>query len=176
MKRKFIILGSLAALVLAYLVAAPWITVYQIKAAAQAHDDVALAEHVDFPSVRASLKDQLNARFMRKMTDGGQLQDNPLAALVAPLAGAMVDKMVDWYVTPAGVIELLDGQPPREDAGRGASRDGARAEHDQPLAGASMSYTSPGTFVVQTRAGAGVSQFVLRRRGLGWKLTAIVLR
>jgi hypothetical protein len=39
-----------------------------------------------------------------------------------------------------------------------------------------MFYTSPGTFVIQTRADAGVSQFVLRRRGLSWKLTAIVLR
>ena len=36
MNRKLIALGAVAALVLAYLVAAPWITVYQIKSAAEA--------------------------------------------------------------------------------------------------------------------------------------------
>ncbi|ODS90807.1 MAG: hypothetical protein ABS45_14200 [Comamonas sp. SCN 65-56] len=173
MNRKLIALGAVAALVLAYLVAAPWITVYQIKSAAEAHDDAALAEHVDFDSVRQSLKDQLHARLMRKMTDGAGASDNPLAALVAPLAGAVVDKAVDWYVTPAGVIALMSNRTPDADTRQATPK--PQGTDEQPLAGASMAYSTLDTFIVRPRGRTGAAEFVLRRRGLGWKLTAVVL-
>lgn len=169
-------------LLAAWLIAAPWITVHQIKTAVQARDGQALAEHVDFDSVRQSLKDQINATVLRKMGgDNGQAL-NPLAALVAPLAGALVDKTVDAYVTPAGVAQLLAGRepdaapsPPSTAPGSASAPAPAGDGAAQPLAGASMGYRGMARFVITTHGKAGETQFILARRGLAWKLAEIIL-
>lgn len=181
-KKTLASLIAVALVLAAWLIAAPWITVYQIKTAAQARDSQALATHVDFESVRQSLKDQINATVLRKMGGGDGQALNPLAALVAPLAGALVDKTVDAYVTPAGVAQLLAGHEP--DAAPAPSSSESRtasaptpAKDDaaQPLAGASMGYRGTSRFVVTTHGKAGETQFILARRGLAWKLAEIIL-
>ncbi|MEZ5436438.1 MAG: DUF2939 domain-containing protein [Pseudomonadales bacterium] len=50
--------GLAVFLVAAYVFALPYITVHQIRQAVEMRDSVALSEHIDFPSVRLSLKDQ----------------------------------------------------------------------------------------------------------------------
>ena len=65
MRVSKIIAALVVALLAIYLAAAPYITVHQIKSAAKAHDGVALSQHIDFDSVRLSLKEQLNAKFAR---------------------------------------------------------------------------------------------------------------
>lgn len=182
MPRPSIVLVPIAALVLAYAIAAPWITVHQIKTAAQTRDGQALAEHVDFASVRQSLKDQINAVVLHKMGGGDGQALNPLAVLVAPLAGALVDKTVDAYVTPAGVAQLLAGREPAAapatpSPAPGSARAPVPANNGaaQPLADASMGYRSINRFVVTTHGKAGETQFVLARQGLSWKLAEIIL-
>lgn len=173
-KKTIASLVAVGVLLAAWLIAAPWITVYQIKTAAQARDGQALAGHVDFASVRQSLKDQINATVLRKMggSDGQTL--NPLAALVAPLAGALVDKTVDAYVTPAGVAQLLAGREP-DAAPSAPSPAPAKNDTAQPLSGARMGYRGIDRFVVTTHGKAGETQFILARRGLAWKLAEIIL-
>ena len=53
------IIGIVGALFAIYVAAAPYITVYQMKSAAESRDGEALSEHIEFPSVRQSLKDQM---------------------------------------------------------------------------------------------------------------------
>lgn len=177
MNRKSAVALALAALLLAWIIAAPWLTVVRIRDAAQARDAQALAGYVDFASVRQSLKDQMNARLLHTMAEGSGNELNPLAALVAPLAGAVVDKLVDAYVTPAGVAELMAGgnpkkpQPPTPAGPENEAGGDAR----QPLAQADMGYRSWNRFVVTAHGRGGDTQFVLGRRGLGWKLTEIIL-
>lgn len=176
MNKKYLALPIAFALALAWFIAAPWITVHQIKTAAQARDAQALAEHVDFDSVRQSLKDQINARVVHGMAgDGGQAL-NPLAALVAPLAGAVVDKMVDAYITPAGVAQLMAGREKADASAPQGGDTGSKPEaRDKPLAGADMGYRGLSRFVVTAHGRGGDTQFVLARRGLGWKLAEIIL-
>jgi len=179
LNKKYLALLAAVTLAFAWFIATPWITVHQISAAVQARDAQALAEHVDFESVRQSLKDQMNARVLHGMaSDDGQAL-NPLAALVAPLAGAVVDKMVDAYITPAGVAQLMAGHRPsasaQEPEGGASSTPDAQGEARKPLADADMGYRSLGRFVVTAHGRQGDTQFVLGRRGLGWKLTEIIL-
>ncbi|QXL83511.1 DUF2939 domain-containing protein [Comamonas sp. NLF-1-9] len=178
---KKILAPLLAAGVLlaAWFIAAPWLTVYQIGNAAQSRDAQALAEHVDFASVRQSLKDQIKAMMLDKVAreDGGAL--NPLAALIAPLAGAVVDGAVDAYLTPAGLARLMAGTAPREGAAKpggeaGTPEDG-EAGAGRPLAGADMGYAGMHRFIVTAHGRRGDTRFVLRRQGLGWKLSEIIL-
>lgn len=162
------VIGGLFAI---YVAAAPYITVHQMKSAAESHDGEALSEHIEFPSVRQSLKDQMNAMFIKEMAKD-EMKDNPFAALGAAFAGVMVDKMVEAYVTPAGITQLMAGEKPKpaqgEESGGGSGR--------KPLSDASMSYESIDKFVVKVKGGTGEEgKFVLRRRGIGWKLTEIII-
>lgn len=166
-------------LVLAYIVALPYITVYQIRDAVKNHDSSALSDHIDFPSVRQSLKDQLNAKLMGKM-QGDDMKDNPFAALGMAFAGPIVDKMVEAYVTPAGVAQLMEGEKPSlkkkkittpsDGATTGAA---SEPEKEKPLDDVALGYKSSNRFEVEDKK-KGL-RVVLRRQGLDWKVTEIIL-
>ena len=80
MKKGSIILVVVFGLAVIYLIAAPYITVYQMKAAAEQHDGEALSEQIDFDSLRQSLKDQFNVMLAKNMAQDEDLKDSPLAA------------------------------------------------------------------------------------------------
>ncbi|WP_024766789.1 DUF2939 domain-containing protein [Pseudomonas nitroreducens] len=84
-----------------YLIVSPYIVVYQIRSAAKTKDADKLAEYVDFSSVRQSLKDQMNIRLIRLVE---KEKNNPFSAMGAAIGGAMVERMVDGFVTPTGLI------------------------------------------------------------------------
>ncbi len=174
-------LGVAAGLFVAYWAAAPYITVYQMRAAAEAHDGEALSEHIEFPSVRQNLKDQMNALFARKMTEDEDLRDNPFAALGAAFAGVMIDKMVDAYVTPAGIQQMMAGEKPEPGAARKpstGSASGSTPDERKPFANADLGYKSLDKFEVRVTEEDSdeAIRFILRRQGLtGWKLTEILL-
>ena len=156
MRVSKIIAALVVALLAIYLAAAPYITVYQIKSAAKAHDGVALSQHIDYASVRQSLKDQMNAKFMRELGQNSAGLGEPFAVLGLALAGVVVDKAVDVYVTPSGVTQLMQGHKPQPEA--------------------TMGYQSLNSFVVKApNDEAEITEFVLSRRGLGWKLTEIIV-
>lgn len=160
-----------------YAVAAPYITVYEIKSAAEARDGEALSEYIEFPSVRQSIKDQLNAQFAKEMANDPGMKGNPFAFLGAALAGTMVDKAVDAYITPAGISQLLEGEKPNPGSGGSAQPTaGASGAERKPLPNASMSYESFDKFVVNFKLDGGSDgKLILRRRGIGWKLVDIIL-
>lgn len=154
-----------------YVAAMPYITVHQMKAAAEAQDGRALSEHIEFPSVRQSLKEQLNALIMKKMAEDQKLKNNPFAVLGAAFAGTLVERMVDLYVTPAGITQLMAGEKPQTQK---MSNGGVSSS--KPLSGADMSYESFDKFVVKIQGQNGdAGEFVLRRSGLDWKVTEIIL-
>lgn len=168
-KRK--VLAVVGVLFAAYVVATPYITVHQMKSAAERRDGDALSEHIEFPSVRQSLKGQMNAMFMKELAKD-DIKDNPFAALGAAFAGVMVDKMVEAYITPAGITQLMTGEKP---APKESGKSGGSASR-KPLSDATMSYESLDKFVVTVKSNTDEEgKFVLRRRGIGWKLTEILI-
>ena len=174
MSKGKLVVGVAAGLFAIYVAAAPYITVHQMKSAAERRDGDALSEHIEFPSVRQSLKDQMNAMYAKKIAEDKDLRGNPFAALGVAFAGMMVDKMVDAYVTPVGITQLMAGEKPRPGA---ANDDGSADRSDPgPLSDASMSYESLDKFVVKVKGtDGGGAKFVLRRRGITWKLTDITI-
>ena len=78
------------------------------------------------------------------------------------LGGVLVDKLVDAYVTPAGLIALMSGA--RIESGRISKLDG-QADENQPFSNPSLSYESLNKFsvgVVSSEAEEEV-KFILRR-------------
>ncbi len=174
MSKAKIAFGIAAGVFFVYAVAAPYITVHRIKSAARNDDGEALSAHIEFISARQSLKDQMNVMFAKKMAEDEEMKDNPFAALGAAFAGVVVDKMVDAYVTPAGITQLMSGEKPQP-RGERSGKDGNSA-YREPLEDASMSYESLNKFVARIRnQEGGETRFVLTRRGLDWKLTEIIV-
>lgn len=169
------IVVSIVAVILAiYVVAAPYITVYQMKEAAQRRDGESLSEYIDFPSVRQSFKDQLNAKFAKAVSEDKDMSDSPFAPLGMAFAGVVIDKMIDVYVTPAGITQLMAGENLVPDAKQEGGRD--ESTDREPLSDASMSYEAINKFSVRVKnEDGGEVKFVLRRRGIGWKMTDIIV-
>lgn len=168
---KRVIIAVVGVLFAIYIAAAPYITVYQMKSAAERYDGEAFSEFIDFPSVRQSLKDQMNAMIISEMAKD-EMKDNPFSVLGAAFGGIMVDKMVEAYVTPAGITQLMSGEKPKPLEGAGAGSSSGR----NFLSDATMSYESLDKFVLKVKGGTNEEgKFILRRHGIGWKLTEIII-
>lgn len=174
MSKGKVIFGVVAGLVAVYIVASPYITVYQIKSAAESHDGEALSEHIEFSSVRQNIKEQMNAMIEKKMAEDENMKDNPFSGLASLFAEKMVDRMVKVYITPGGITQLMAGEKPQvKTVEEGAKVDVASRT---PLSDPSMSYASLSKFVVKVKGYDGkVGKFILRRRGIGWKVTEIII-
>jgi len=78
--------------------ASPYVSFWRFRAAVQTRDAAAISSRVDFPAVRASLKRQLVTRFANR-TNSHKRWGN--------LGPTLIDAMIDAYVTPQGIAELL---------------------------------------------------------------------
>ena len=164
MKRVLLGLGVLL-LVLAggWLWVSPLGAMHALKLSAQAGDREALAQEVDFPAVRQSLKDQLNAALLR----GGD-HSGGLGAIGALFVAAIGDRVVDAVISPDGISTLVDAgklRKPGQDDDHGTrahwviTRQVLNRFTAQPVRGTD---DRPPTLV-------------FTRTGLSWRLTDIVL-
>ncbi len=165
---------TLIALVLLYLAASPFITVHQIRSAADDRDAQALSERVDFPVLRRNMKEQL--RFAVLDGASGAAEESTLAAIGVAIGGVLLDGLVDLWVTPAGVMKMLKGDKPQNKDLQNTPTEHDEADDRRALNDASYSYAAWDRFVIEVPSDAeAVTKFVLRRQGLGWKLTNIIL-
>ncbi|MCG7401353.1 MULTISPECIES: DUF2939 domain-containing protein [Caballeronia] len=177
---------------LGFVYASPYIALDRVKRAADARDAQTVNEYVDFPALRASLKDQIAALLTRRVDI--QKSGNPLAIIGAMIGAALVGPLVDSYATPDGVAAILNGIPPRGDPGERPPQagDGAPANAGNgPASGVTTArqppkeppqttagYRSLNTFVVTYQHGAGDARYsaIFHRNGLvSWKLVAVDL-
>jgi Protein of unknown function (DUF2939) len=94
----------------------PYLAARNLQNAAIEADADELEASVDFPAVRESLKSQLNVAMMTEMQNDPEMKDNPFAGLGAMLVPAMVDRMIDAYVTSDGLAAMVRGQKPNENS------------------------------------------------------------
>ena len=113
MDRKWIALCVIVVLTAAggYL-GSPYWAVHRFKEAAISANVDKLDAAVDFPAVRESLKSQMSAAMMREMNDDPAMKNNPFAGLGMVMMPAIIDKMVDTFVTPDGMAALVRGSKP----------------------------------------------------------------
>ena len=175
--RKWIALALVVlAVLLGYAATGPYLAIHAIGKAVREENASALAKHVDFPPLRASLKAQLSDRLVRMA--GIDTQSSLLGALGLGLAGSVVGSSVDLMVTPSGLGAMMEGRKVWNRAGGlpppSASNDSW--ERPDPLRDAERRFESSSRFTatVHTDAGDPVV-FVLTRNGLRWKLSDIRL-
>ncbi|HZF44982.1 MAG TPA: DUF2939 domain-containing protein, partial [Sphingomonadaceae bacterium] len=121
--RKLILSGALLALLLAvgWAFASPWIAMDGLRDAAREADRGSLEESIDFPALRASLKEQMREQIAQEAAKRGEA--NPMQGAGALLASGFLDGVVDSVITPDGMAALLvtgslvpmrDGKPAKE--------------------------------------------------------------
>ena len=179
--RKLLI--AVVAVVLAatayYFVAAPRVALAAIERAATADDVTALAYHLDLESVRA----QVRADFDGAVPAAAAPSDDPLERLGAAFGtavgaafGALVGTTVaELVASPEGILQLLGGVPLRPLFG-GAP--GVRNTVAATFERATTRYEALDAFVLSVPNAAGgdaATEFVLRPRGLVWKVAEVRL-
>ncbi|WP_397535829.1 DUF2939 domain-containing protein [Roseateles sp.] len=158
-------------LALAAVFLSPYLTLQQLRAAAEARDAQAFSRHVDFDALRGQLKQGVQRKLagQERGTDG---QPTPASAFGAALAGALLGPMVDALITPESLARLMQGQSPLRAAGPlGGEAPGSSVLQTQ------MGYESPNRFVFAiARHGELPVELVLHREQLlFWKLAELRL-
>ena len=176
MKKWIALLLLIAVLLLGYLAAGPFIAYNAIRDAVQAQDTAALADHVDFPTLRGNLKLQVDDYVVRKA--GADVQSSLLGAFAVKIASGIAGGVVDTMVTPAGIGALMEGRSIWHQASGGGITDNTYETAPTPdrLRDASYGFESLSRFTatIEDEDGDPIV-FVLGRQGLAWKLTDIRL-
>lgn len=171
MKKIIAITGAAAVVLVGSAYFSPYLTLSQMKTAIDKHDGAAFSEHVDFPALRESLKEQMIAMINKKIDSAPAQKDNPMAGAAGKaMAAAFITPIIDAAVTPDGVIAMLkagDAKPGAGGAGKGAEKS------------PDFSVSHEGwSKVIVRKAGEGKNDggFVFKRDGLwSWKLAAVEL-
>ena len=174
MNKKLIgALIEIVVVICGYLYATPYLALNNIKKAAQAGDSDTVSKYIDYPSVRESFKDQMNAMMAKELmnqdTDG-------FAALGAMLASTMVDKMVDGFVTPEGMTLMLKGKN-LKDAEQNPQDTQTAETQEQPKPEYEAGYTSMNDFevVIKDQDQSKEVKVLMVRDGLSWKIHKIAV-
>jgi hypothetical protein len=171
-KVLFAVLGLVIVAAIAGYIASPYFAFHRLQDAARTGDRDGLEATVDFPAVRDDFKAQLNAAFMVEMQSDPGMKNNPFAAVGMLLVPAVIDRLIDSYITPQGIaLMVAKARTPRQGRQPSGGDNGHISSH--------YSYVSLDRFqaVVSNAAHPNESlTFVMERRGLfSWKLIRIAL-
>lgn len=108
-----IVVAVVSAFLIAYFVS-PLLAVRGLVEAAKAGDEAALERKVDFPALRQSMKDEMNARLVAEMRRDLGDRGSALGGLGMLLAPSLISSAVDTLVTPKAVAAMVvEAREPR---------------------------------------------------------------
>jgi len=163
-RRRKVVSASLITLGGLWLYLSPYIAIRSLREVAAAGDAVALAERVDFPAVRESLRQSVAARVSGQV--GGGKEGTLLGAIGASLAMALMGPVIDAMVTPEGVLALMNGETPR-----GEDADPSQRVQEEDAAQTTIRYRDLNHFVlsvVKDDSSDAPVELVFRRENLFW--------
>lgn len=173
-KKVLGVIFGLIILILGYLYVSPYLAINSIKNAAQAGDSEKISKYIDYPSVRQSFKDQMNAYMFKEMaskeTDGWE-------ALGAMMASTMVDKMIDAMITPEGMTLMLQGKDLKSTSSNGSVDYQVSGAKEEPKPVYTSRYASMNDFevVIKDQDKAKEVKVMMVRDGLSWKINKIIV-
>jgi hypothetical protein len=179
MKKSLIIAAGAAVLFGVVWAAAPVFTAQALIRAAKAGDERKIEALVDFPSLRESLKAELNAELMARIGRDPRVAESGLGGLGMMLAPMILSGAVDAVVTPEVVAHMVT---------TAEAPDPTRRPKPEPVGD-----EASGDDIHQAWGYRGFNEFaitltdrdqpddrlalILERRGLfGWKLAAVDLQ
>lgn len=178
--KTILIVVTLVVLLLTYLIASPYFALYQIKKAIQAKDADKVSQYVDYPSLRQSVKDQMNGYMMKELSTKAKDDKSGMAAAGALLASTMVNSMVDGLVTPQGLKMAFNGKSmnPMANTTDQPTQTPNKLANFNDSYDTQMGYKSINQFYVtlnDKKQANNSMDVILERDGLSWKIKAVQL-
>ncbi|MBV9876870.1 MAG: DUF2939 domain-containing protein [Verrucomicrobia bacterium] len=165
MKKWLIVVVALVILVLAAYIVSPFFYVSSLKGAFLAGDSSKLANLVDFPALRDSLKEEVATILTQQTKESPDSNQNPFAALTAFVGPAFLNRAVDMYCTPDAIADFVkkNGQVQRKTPSfikipGPSDLDWSKLKN--------FSFTGPTSF----RIGTNQITLFARLEGFGWKV------
>ncbi|BAK76762.1 protein of unknown function [Pseudogulbenkiania sp. NH8B] len=166
-------IGGVVAVAAGWFFYSPYHVLSKLEKAGKAGDAEYINAHVEYPSVRSSLKESFNRVMFKGVTESQQQNGFALAGMA--FASMIADKMVDALVTPEGVMAMLKGRVPGDGAKKepeSAGAGGGQAEVEQLKP--QMGYDSLNVFKVKVENDKSRVLVTLARDGVfDWKLTRV---
>jgi len=146
----------------------PYYTVFALRTAFKEGDSERLERFVDFPAVRQSFKEQIQAKILHSAAD--HAQSNPFSSgLVAVFGPAVVDKLVDALVTPSGVATIVRERRHSLTQGGSIGEELGQPSEHRKVDIEYAFFTGPASFLVIMNQ----NRIHLRFTGIGWKVYKI---
>jgi Protein of unknown function (DUF2939) len=145
----------------------PYLTLNTIKDATTNRNANALAQEIDFPALRASIKENIKAQLVKKIAKTGTAET---AKITPEIIEKTVSSKVDKIITPEGVEQLMLDQLPE------AKLDLVNLDRDIAKSDIKMGYESFDRFVIRITNKVDRTKdarLILTRSGLAWKLSGI---
>jgi hypothetical protein len=173
MRTKWLVMAVLAiAAGVAVFLVSPWWSIAGLVQSVRAGDKYRTELYVDFPRVRASLREQLNAQIGESMAK--DMQGNPFAALGAMIGTVAVDRAVEAFVTPEGLQRLIEKELPAVGTQGSADSRVAIARHAYDKIGLEwLSASSIRVLIFEEGTGTVATTARLERDGLRWRVVDI---
>jgi hypothetical protein len=170
-----IAIGILTICFAAYLAVGPFITMNSIRNAVESGDSEQLSEDIDFVSVRRNLREQFSAAMAAKAT--GELSDNPFALMALAFSDKLVEGMLDTFVTPSGIASLISGRNPLKKIDSDQTEiDDSEQQFADLWDKSSFGFDATDRFSIWVTNDEGDEVgLVMRRQGLKWRLTNILI-
>lgn len=88
----------------------PYLSLYSMRSAALNRDAKEFCAYIDFPVLKDNLKSELNAKMLSNMSKDQNSHDNPFSGIATMMAPAIINNMVDGFVSPAAIERLFKGE------------------------------------------------------------------
>jgi Protein of unknown function (DUF2939) len=165
MKKGLIVVAVLAVLALAAYVVSPFLYVSSLKGAFLAGDSSKLANLVDFPALRDSLKEEVATILTQQTKESPDSNQSPFAALTAFVGPAFLNRAVDMYCTPDAIADFVKKNGQVQSKTPSFIKIPGPSDLDWSKL-KNFSFTGPTSF----RIGTNHITLFARLEGLGWKV------
>ncbi len=169
MKKYKILFGIFIIAILGYIYAGPYLTINKIKNSIINNDPQELMEHIDIVKLKSSFKDQMNAKLM---AESKSEKKDLFGGMGAVFGGFMMEKVLDMYLTPAGISHFLSNRNQKQNHTK-KETSGNTLSND--LENISTKYISLNKFKITLKEKDKNIDFILLRSGLDWKLSEVII-
>jgi hypothetical protein len=159
-----------------WLYATPYLTIYSMKKASENNDETKFSSYINYPSLRESFKNTFKAAFNKElMKDSNEGEDglgNLGKVFGIALASAVIDPLVESFVTPESLAMMMQGKKPKGNE----SNKKTATNSNEKKSNLSMGYDGIDYFVLDAKDDKNEIQFsfVFKRKGVwNWELTSI---
>ena len=160
-----VVLAVLVILAVAGYVVSPFFYISSLKGAFLAADSNKLADLVDFPALRDSLKEQLTTLFTQQAKESSDSKQSAFAALTAFVGPAFLNRAVDMYCTPDAIAGFVKKNNQAQSNTQSFIKIPGASDLDWSKL-KNFSFTGPTSF----RIGTDHITLFARLEGLGWKV------